>query len=139
MTIKLYIMFAVAMTFLNLTASFPSLDDFDEHEHHSQVSNSYHFKYAVHDPVTGDEKSHNEVGDGHGSVKGTYSLVEPDGSIRVVEYTADDVHGFKAEVKKIQPQKKPSSTEQTFDSAEHEVPYLPNPVNDLEEHYDHMN
>lgn len=128
-------MFVVAMTFSSLAASFPSLDDFDEH--HSQVSKSYHFQYAVHDPVTGDEKSHNEVSDGHGTVKGTYSLVEPDGSIRVVEYTADDVHGFQAEVKKIQPKQKPSSTEHTFDLAEHKVPYFPNPGNDLEEHYDH--
>lgn len=128
------------MTFSSLTASFPSLNDFDEHDehqHHSQASKSYHFKYAVHDPETGDEKSHNEVSDGHGTVKGTYSLVEPDGSIRVVEYTADDVHGFRAEVKKIQPQHKPSSTEHTFYLAEHKVPYFPNPVNDLEEHYDH--
>lgn len=64
---------------------------------------TYHFQYAVHDPVTGDEKSQNEVGDGHGSVKGSYSLVEADGSTRVVEYTADDVHGFRAEVKRIEP------------------------------------
>ncbi|NP_001155448.2 cuticular protein 60 precursor [Acyrthosiphon pisum] len=64
---------------------------------------TYHFQYAVHDPLTGDEKSQNEVGDGHGSVRGTYSLVEPDGSTRVVEYTADDEHGFRAEVKRIEP------------------------------------
>lgn len=64
---------------------------------------TYHFQYAVHDPVTGDEKSQNEVGDGHGSVKGSYSLVEADGSTRIVEYTADDVHGFRAEVKRIEP------------------------------------
>ncbi|XP_022166255.1 cuticle protein 7-like [Myzus persicae] len=64
---------------------------------------TYHFQYAVHDPLTGDEKSQNEVGDGHGSVKGTYSLVEPDGSTRVVEYTADDEHGFRAVVKRIEP------------------------------------
>jgi len=87
--------------------------------------------------VTGDDKRHNEVGDGHGTVKGTYSLVEPDGSTRVVEYTADDVHGFKAEVKKIQPKQKPSTTEHTFNLAEHKVQYFLNPVNDLEEHYDH--
>ncbi|KAE9524394.1 hypothetical protein AGLY_015231 [Aphis glycines] len=67
---------------------------------------TYHFQYAVHDPVTGDEKSQNEVGDGHGSVKGSYSLVEADGSTRVVEYTADDVHGFRAEVKRIEPSAK---------------------------------
>ncbi|XP_025191937.1 cuticle protein 19.8-like [Melanaphis sacchari] len=70
---------------------------------HGPAGSTYHFQYAVHDPLTGDEKSQNEVGDGHGSVKGTYSLVEADGSTRVVEYTADDVHGFRAEVKRIEP------------------------------------
>lgn len=30
-------------------------------------------------------------------------MVEPDGSIRVVEYAADDVNGFNAVVKKIGP------------------------------------
>ena len=34
-------------------------------------------------------------------VKGSYSLNEPDGTIRVVEYTADDYNGFNAVVKKI--------------------------------------
>lgn len=67
---------------------------------------SYHYQYAVHDPKTGDVKSQNEVGDGLGTVRGTYSLVEPDGSTRVVEYTADDEHGFRAEVKRIEPQHK---------------------------------
>lgn len=31
-------------------------------------------------------------------VKGSYSLVEPDGSTRTVEYTADDHNGFNAVV-----------------------------------------
>jgi len=84
----------MAVTCSSLTKSFPSLNylaEHDEQRHHSQISNLYHFKYAVHDPVTGDEKSHNEVSDGHGTVKGTYSLVKPDSSTRVVEYTAGDV------------------------------------------------
>lgn len=34
-------------------------------------------------------------------ISGHYSLVEPDGSVRVVEYTADDVNGFNAVVKKL--------------------------------------
>jgi len=79
-------MFAMVVTGASLTESFPSLDDLAEHnkhQHRSQLSNSYHFEYAVHDPVTGDKKSHNEVSDGHSTVKGTYSLVEPDGSTRV--------------------------------------------------------
>lgn len=35
------------------------------------------------------------------SFSGSYSLVEPDGSKRVVDYTADKHHGFSAVVKKI--------------------------------------
>lgn len=34
-------------------------------------------------------------------VKGQYSLAEPDGTIRVVQYTADKVNGFNAVVKRI--------------------------------------
>lgn len=33
-------------------------------------------------------------------VKGQYSLVEPDGSVRTVTYTADDHNGFNAVVHK---------------------------------------
>ncbi|XP_077294266.1 uncharacterized protein LOC143916879 [Arctopsyche grandis] len=62
----------------------------------------YSFDYAVNDPHTGDVKSQQEFRDGD-VVKGQYSLVEPDGSIRVVEYTADDENGFNAIVKKIGP------------------------------------
>lgn len=36
-------------------------------------------------------------------VSGQYSLVEPDGSVRTVDYTADDVHGFNAVVSKSAP------------------------------------
>ncbi|KAK7794560.1 hypothetical protein R5R35_005087 [Gryllus longicercus] len=60
---------------------------------------SYKFEYAVHDPHTGDVKSQSEHREG-GVVKGHYSLVEPDGSVRTVEYTADPHNGFNAVVKK---------------------------------------
>ncbi|VVC29916.1 Insect cuticle protein,Chitin-binding type R&R consensus [Cinara cedri] len=62
----------------------------------------YSFEYSVNDPSTYDIHSQSESSDGNGYVKGTYSLVEPDGSTRVVEYTADDYSGFNAEVKKIE-------------------------------------
>ncbi|XP_077294270.1 uncharacterized protein LOC143916883 [Arctopsyche grandis] len=62
----------------------------------------YEFDYGVADHHTGDIKSQKEVRDG-GVVKGQYSLVEPDGSLRVVDYAADDIHGFNAVVKKIGP------------------------------------
>lgn len=54
------------------------------------------------DGLTGDRKSQHEVRDG-GVVKGSYSVVEPDGSVRVVDYAADDVNGFNAVVKRIGP------------------------------------
>lgn len=44
------------------------------------------------DHHTGDIKHQSETRDG-GVVKGQYSLVEPDGSVRIVDYTADDING----------------------------------------------
>ncbi|XP_038214116.1 larval cuticle protein A3A-like [Zerene cesonia] len=60
----------------------------------------YHFNYAVNDPVTGDNKHQSETRDG-GYVRGSYSLAEPDGTVRVVDYTADPVSGFNAIVRRI--------------------------------------
>lgn len=37
------------------------------------------------------------------NILGQYSLVEPDGSIRTVDYTADPIHGFNAVVSKTGP------------------------------------
>ncbi|KAG5894312.1 hypothetical protein JTB14_015552 [Gonioctena quinquepunctata] len=62
----------------------------------------YAFKYGVHDPNTGDVKSQKEVRDGD-IVRGQYSLLEPDGSIRTVDYVADSVNGFNAMVSKSAP------------------------------------
>lgn len=56
----------------------------------------------MNDPVTGDNKAQTEVRDG-GYVKGSYSLSEPDGTLRVVDYTADPVAGFNAVVKRVGP------------------------------------
>jgi len=76
----------------------------DHHDHHGDTYSHprYSFNYGVHDGLTGDVKSQSEVRDG-GVVKGQYSLVEPDGSVRTVDYTADDVHGFNAVVSKSAP------------------------------------
>jgi hypothetical protein len=59
----------------------------------------YSFNYGIKDPHTGDVKSQHEERDGD-VVKGQYSLVEPDGSVRTVDYTADDHNGFNAVVHK---------------------------------------
>ncbi|XP_068620510.1 cuticle protein 19.8-like [Battus philenor] len=69
---------------------------------------SYAYDYAVKDPYTGDNKAQWEKRDGD-TVKGGYSLVEPDGSLRVVEYWADSKSGFNAVVKRIGPNLHPVS------------------------------
>lgn len=51
------------------------------------------------DAVTGDIKDQHESRDGD-VVQGSYSLVEPDGTKRTVDYTADPVNGFNAVVRK---------------------------------------
>lgn len=131
----MYTVVAVCMMFSVLTAAYPYTvqpsytesehgDGEDGHNEQQDVDQShaaqqtYHFQYAVHDPVTGDVKSQDESSDGHGTVKGSYSLVEPDGSTRVVEYMADDVHGFTAQVKRIEPQHK----EAALPTYEYELP-----------------
>lgn len=67
-----------------------------------QAYPKYAYDYQVKDVHTGDQKSQSEIRNG-GVVKGQYSLVEPDGSIRIVNYEADPHTGFNAVVKKIGP------------------------------------
>nr|XP_016943629.1 larval cuticle protein A2B [Drosophila suzukii] len=59
----------------------------------------YTFSYDVHDGSTGDVKSQQETRSGD-VVQGAYSLIEADGTRRIVEYTADPVHGFNAVVRR---------------------------------------
>lgn len=74
---------------------------FDTHIHF-QAPPKYSFKYGVNDFHTGDIKAQHESRDGD-RVQGEYSLVEPDGSIRTVEYTADKHSGFNAVVRRTAP------------------------------------
>ncbi|XP_050334664.1 cuticle protein 8-like [Bactrocera neohumeralis] len=69
-----------------------------QHEPHHYPK--YAFDYGVKDSHTGDNKRHWEQRDGD-YVKGGYTLLESDGTTRVVEYSADDHNGFNAIVKKI--------------------------------------
>ncbi|XP_043471009.1 larval cuticle protein A2B-like [Leptopilina heterotoma] len=66
-----------------------------EYDPHPQ----YSYAYDVQDSLTGDSKSQHETRDGD-VVKGSYSLLEADGTRRTVDYTADDVNGFNAVVRK---------------------------------------
>uniref|UniRef100_T1HEG0 Uncharacterized protein n=1 Tax=Rhodnius prolixus TaxID=13249 RepID=T1HEG0_RHOPR len=59
----------------------------------------YTYSYQVDDPVTGDSKAQTETRQGD-VVQGSYTLIEPDGSRRTVDYTADPVSGFNAVVRK---------------------------------------
>ncbi|XP_046398910.1 larval cuticle protein A3A-like [Ischnura elegans] len=64
--------------------------DYDPNPHYS-------YSYDIQDALTGDSKGQTETRDGD-VVHGSYSLVEPDGTRRTVEYTADPVNGFNAVV-----------------------------------------
>ncbi|XP_063361485.1 uncharacterized protein LOC134650460 [Cydia amplana] len=65
---------------------------------------SYEYSYVVYDENTGDQKAQKETSDGS-VVRGQYSLIQPDGYVREVQYTADDIKGFNAVVKNFLPKK----------------------------------
>nr|CAD7446693.1 unnamed protein product [Timema bartmani] len=55
------------------------------------------FAYGVEDPATGNSQNRKESRDGD-VVKGEYTVLEADGSVRTVTYTADPKNGFQATV-----------------------------------------
>ncbi|GJQ81558.1 hypothetical protein Trydic_g4917 [Trypoxylus dichotomus] len=67
----------------------------EEYDAHPQ----YSFGYDIQDGLTGDNKQQHETRDGD-VVQGSYSLVDPDGTRRVVQYQADPINGFNAVVSK---------------------------------------
>jgi len=58
----------------------------------------YNYGYSVSDSLTGDSKTRQESRDGD-VVSGSYSVLQPDGRLRTVTYTADKLHGFQAKVR----------------------------------------
>ncbi|KAL5292935.1 hypothetical protein ACFFRR_011605 [Megaselia abdita] len=86
----------------------------------------YAFSYGVKDLHTGDVKSQWESRDGD-NIKGHYSVMEPDGSIRTVHYTADAKNGFNAIVKTHGPNSHPitpsphSDTEHLDDTSQSKI------------------
>ncbi|XP_037945257.1 protein PFC0760c-like [Teleopsis dalmanni] len=59
----------------------------------------YEFAYGVEDAQNYLLQNRKETRNGD-EVKGVYSVVDPDGTLRVVKYTADNVNGFQASVTK---------------------------------------
>jgi hypothetical protein len=57
----------------------------------------YNYGYSVNDAASGDSKARQESRNGD-VVTGSYTVADPDGRIRHVEYTADKEHGFNARV-----------------------------------------
>ncbi|XP_063241834.1 cuticle protein 19-like [Bacillus rossius redtenbacheri] len=96
-------------------------NEISQHEQHVEeyAYPQYRFDYAVHDPHTGDVKSQWESRDGD-VVKGGYSLVEPDGTLRTVEYTSDKHSGFNAVVKRSGHAVHPQTTAQQQEIPHHE-------------------
>ncbi|CAD7002764.1 unnamed protein product [Ceratitis capitata] len=60
-------------------------------------NSSYQFGFDVKDDEFTNYQNRKEVRDGS-VIKGSYSVVDSDGFIRTVKYTADPKEGFKAEV-----------------------------------------
>ncbi|CAO1355363.1 unnamed protein product [Diamesa serratosioi] len=58
----------------------------------------YRFSYAVKDHKSGDDFSHTQRRQ-DGAVLGNYQVQLPDGRMQIVKYTADDVNGYRADVR----------------------------------------
>lgn len=91
----------------------PPLVKVDDYDPHPQ----YTYAYNVQDSLTGDAKSQHETRNGD-VVSGSYSLIEADGTRRIVEYTADPINGFNAVV-----HREPAIVKAI--PATHQVPVLP--------------
>ncbi|XP_074033103.1 larval cuticle protein A2B-like [Leptinotarsa decemlineata] len=61
---------------------------------------SYSYAYDVQDALTGDSKTQVESR-ANNIVRGQYTVADPDGTRRVVDYYADPIHGFNAVVRKL--------------------------------------
>ncbi|XP_044752106.1 cuticle protein-like [Coccinella septempunctata] len=57
----------------------------------------YSFSYGVQDPVSGNSQIHEQSRDGD-AVHGEYRVLQSDGIVRIVRYTADAENGFQATI-----------------------------------------
>ncbi|XP_016978845.1 alpha/beta-gliadin A-V [Drosophila rhopaloa] len=74
-----------------------SLQQQQEEEEYDDQNSSYQFGFDVKDDEFTNYQNRKEIRDGS-VIKGSYSVVDSDGFIRTVKYTADPKEGFKAEV-----------------------------------------
>ncbi|KAE8573267.1 Cuticle Protein CPR RR-2 [Halyomorpha halys] len=103
---------------------------YGHHEHHEEhvvdyyAHPKYKFDYGVHDSHTHDVKKQEETREGD-VVKGYYSLYEPDGTERIVHYTADKKNGFNAVVERKGHAKHPhvEGSKETFFKHHHDHHY----------------
>ncbi|PSN41642.1 Larval cuticle protein A2B [Blattella germanica] len=86
------VLLVLAVVFVAAQSGVVVRTDYDPHP-------QYTFAYDIRDALTGDAKSQHETRSGD-VVKGSYSLVEPDGLVRTVLYAADPVNGFNAVVQR---------------------------------------
>ncbi|XP_034934148.1 larval cuticle protein A2B-like [Chelonus insularis] len=100
MAYKVVLSIAIATIFISAKAAvvpvapaaqvLAKIEDFD-------AVPQYSYAYDVQDALTGDSKAQYETRNGD-VVQGSYSLIEADGTRRIVDYTADPVNGFNAVV-----------------------------------------
>ncbi|CAG0919158.1 unnamed protein product [Notodromas monacha] len=65
--------------------------------HSFKLTEPYEFAFAVNDDSLTNYQQRQEISDGK-VIKGSYQVVDPDGFIRKVVYTADAINGFEAKV-----------------------------------------
>lgn len=80
----------ISVSAVPVVQSATRIEPFDPNPH-------YTYAYSVNDQYTGDSKSQHESRAGN-VVRGQYSVTDPDGSRRTVDYTADPHNGFNAVV-----------------------------------------
>ncbi|XP_068242807.1 pupal cuticle protein Edg-84A-like [Palaemon carinicauda] len=86
----------VAVALVAMAGAAPS-DLYGHQEDYHSEPQPYHFGYGVHDDYSGNDFGQTESSDGH-AVKGTYHVQLPDGRKQIVNYVADHIGGYRAEV-----------------------------------------
>jgi Insect cuticle protein len=81
----------------SLGGSYADVSDPIKPSSSSHDKKRYRFSYAVKDGQSGDDFSHTQKQE-NGAVHGSYKVHLPDGRMQIVKYTADDIHGYRAEV-----------------------------------------